>query len=243
MKRDRLQLAADGIFLSGAPVTSTAAKPGGGRPTIGINLRLWFHFSGSLIPYQFARQRYADRARAPMEKLLSSMEAVIRHLRSTYDARIVLLSMYEPGVESWEDDQSLLDGLKARFAEDDAVTCFRDDVSIADFFHVFKGLDLMIGMRLHSTLISLRCGTPAIHLAYTLKGADIYSDLGLKDWVVPVSDVLSDPASLIRPADAVLADNAVLARTAKASDTATRMNDAAMAAAITKFEGTHACAE
>lgn len=210
MNRRRLRLAADGIFLPGfqsdAPTSDAVRLNGAGRPVIGVNIRLWFHFAHSWIPFQFARDRYLARAEAPMNGLLAAMSAVIAHLRSRYDARVLLVSMYEPNSEPWEDDQPYLEQLKAGFADDSEVVLCNEDRSIDDVCRMFSRLDLMIGMRLHATLIALRVGVPAIHLAYTLKGGDIYADLGLDDWTLAIEDVIAQPASAIACVDRVMAD-------------------------------------
>ena len=92
-----LRLAADGIFLPGFPErgerlllppameTICAAD---GRPLIGLNVRLWFHFANNLIPYQFRRKRYRKRAEARMGMFLSAVAKIINKLRQRRNARI-----------------------------------------------------------------------------------------------------------------------------------------------------------
>ena len=50
-----------------------------------------------------------------MSRIVDTLAALIRHLRREHNAEIVLLSMCEPGIEPWEDDQPLLDRLKMLF--------------------------------------------------------------------------------------------------------------------------------
>jgi polysaccharide pyruvyl transferase WcaK-like protein len=245
MPADRLRLAADGIFLDGFPTREAPCPLGsrvapvaaaGGRPVVGVNVRLWFHFAGSWVPYQFARERYRARAEAPMNALLASIEGVIAHLRARHDARVVLVSMYEPGVEPWEDDLPLLERIKTRFAADDEVVLCTDDLPIEALCGLFSLFDLMIGMRLHSTLIALRAGVPAIHVAYTSKGRDIYGDLGLADWVVAVEDVLRSPRHLIALADRLLADTGRFERVRAAVEPVIAANRQALADAVRHAE-------
>jgi polysaccharide pyruvyl transferase WcaK-like protein len=215
MPKGRLRLAADGIFLpgfprrgdgAGLPPAIEAICTTGGRPLIGLNVRLWFHFASSLIPYQFRREHYLRRAEAPMEVLLSSMAEIVGELRRRHNARVVLVSMYEPGSEPWEDDAPLLEKLKARFRDDPEVVMMIEDLSILELCAMFARFDLMIGTRLHATLIALRAGVPALHIAYTLKGRDIYADLGLADWAVEIEEVMRSGQIVIEKAAAILAD-------------------------------------
>ena len=245
MPPNRLRLAADGIFLEGfptrdapgPPVSAVSALSGAeGFPIVGLNVRLWFHFASSWVPYQFARERYRERAQAPMTELLGALADVVRHLRRRHRARVVLVSMYEPEVEPWEDDAPLLESLKEHFADDDQVILCRDNLSILDLCRLFTRFDLMIGMRLHSALIALRTGVPAIHLAYTLKGRDIYDDLGLADWAFDVDEVRASPARLIRLADDILGDVQRFAKVAAIVEPLVSVNSEALVDALRTVE-------
>lgn len=245
MAPERLCLAADGIFLEGFPTRDALGdvptemrwiRETGGRPVIGLNVRRWYHFGGNWVPYQLARERYLRRAQVPMGQLLDVLECVIGDLRRRHRARIVLVSMYEPGTETWEDDTPLLESLKRRFAADDEVLMFTDDVPIEDLCRLFGHLDLMIGMRLHSTLIALRAGVPAIHIAYTLKGHDIYADLGLTDWIVDIEAARHSPDAVTRVIDRVLDDPQRFDRVEAIIGPLVAANSAALAEAIRKIE-------
>ncbi|MBV9305091.1 MAG: polysaccharide pyruvyl transferase family protein [Acidobacteriaceae bacterium] len=211
----RLRLASDGIFLPGFPERGDPFElPSGiealcaaeGRPVIGLNIRLWFHFANTVIPYRFRRGRFRKRAQARMEVFLSAITTIVTELRRRKNARIVLVSMYEPGVESWEDDAPLLQQIKDRFAEDSEVVLLTDDLPVLDLCALIARFDLMIGTRLHSTLIALRGGVPAIHLAYTLKGHDIYADLGLSDWAFGIDQATFTPQAVVATAERILSD-------------------------------------
>ena len=239
-KQEKLVLAHDGIFLSGLSAKGEddleQRPPAEAKPRIGVNLRLWFHFANSWIPYQFARDTYRARAEKPISRIVDSLAALIRHLRRVHNAEIVLLSMYEPGIEPWEDDWPLLNRLKSQFAEDDGVVLFRDDVTIESFAGTIGRLDLMIGTRLHSALIALRMGVPALHIAYTGKGRAIYDDLGLSDWLIGIDELLDSPEPLIRLTDEVLSNPDSLPRVNKLVARAVDDNKKALRAAIARME-------
>lgn len=245
MPAERVRLAADGIFLEGFPTRNTpgpvspaifALTDAGGRPVVGLNVRLWFHFNSGWVPYQFARERYRQRAEAPMQALLNALERVVGHLRQRHKVRVVLVSMYEPGIEPWEDDAPLLQSIKARFPDDDEVVACTDDMAIEDLCRLFARFDLMIGMRLHSTLIALRVGAPTIHIAYTLKGHDIYADLGLADWVIDVEDALGSPEEINMLADRLLSDGTRFDRVSAIVGPLVAANRAALVDAVRSVE-------
>lgn len=212
--RTKLIRSHDGIFLPGFdPVENPTAKvftslkkaaEDHHGPLIAINIRLWFHFTGGFLPYQFAKASFRQRAEDRMSAFVDAFVSLIGRLRQEMDARVVLVSMYEPGVEEWEDDVMWLRRLKAGFANDPAVIMCEDDLSVPEFITLMKGLDLVIGTRLHSTLTTLRQGVRTIHLSYTLKGKDIFSSLGLAEFAVDLNAFIKAPDRVFELAQAAI---------------------------------------
>lgn len=210
--RTKRVLAHDAIFLPGFE-EDLAASPShfdslfetGGRPVIGINLRQWFHFASSLLPYQLARRKYLKRSETRMGKLLRAAANLTASLRTRQRARVLLISAYQTGIRPWEDDMPWLERLKANFAEDDEVQIVPMTMSLPAYFRLMSRLDLMIGMRLHSSLIALRFGVPSINLSYTLKGGDILRHLGLPDSIADLNDFIESPQAVLERAESILA--------------------------------------
>jgi polysaccharide pyruvyl transferase WcaK-like protein len=211
-KKTRLILGQDAIFLHGFETDLDKAKVNrysndqgvSKRLVIGVNIRQWFHFASSILPYEISRDKYRERSTEKMKVLIACFCDTIQHLRQKYDARIMLISAYQPNVVQWEDDLPWLQKIKKEFALDDEVVLLDTALSLPEYFKLMSDLDLMIGMRLHSSLIALRFGVPAINVSYTLKGKDIYSHLGLSDNVLDLTEVISDSQCLIFAADRVL---------------------------------------
>ncbi|MBA4420926.1 MAG: hypothetical protein C0391_07240 [Anaerolinea sp.] len=200
----RVQLAHDAIFLPGfeQEVKSLPASDRmlvdeyigeGTRPVIGINLRQWFHFSSSLLPYQMNKSGYQQKSTQQMEKLLTSMATVIRFAREKWKARILLISAYQPDVLPWEDDLPWMEKLACQFSDDPQVVLTNKPLTMLQYYALMSRLDVMIGMRLHSSLIALRMAVPSINISYTLKGRDILEYMGLGSNVVDLTDFLADP--------------------------------------------------
>lgn len=204
------KLAHDAIFLPGL---DAEAKPDPDvdalfeteQPVIGLNIRQWYHFSSSLIPYQFARRRYYERCLAGMANLEEKVLELVRQLRTQHDARILLISAYQPGVVDWEDDLFWLKRLLNASGDPD-VMLVDWPLSLPAYFRLMSRLDVMVGMRLHSTLIALRYGVPGINLSYTLKGRDIMRHLDLEDWVVDLDDFVSGSADVLSHVASILKD-------------------------------------
>ena len=167
------------------------------RPVIGVNLRQWFHFASSLLPYQFSRKAYLERSSQKMLEVVCAMEKIVEALRRQMNARILLVSAYQPGVVPWEDDSGWLAQVKERFAGDGEVIQIDQPLSIPEYFTLISRLKMMIGMRLHSSLIALRLGVPSINLSYTLKGNDILQHLGLGQNAISLEKFLQSPEPVL----------------------------------------------
>ncbi len=229
------RLAHDAIFLPGfeddlatldGPTRSWIEQiaPRDGRPLVGCNLRQWFHFSANLMPYQFAQDRYLARALPRMRQLVQAMQELVARLRREQHARVVLISAYEPGVVPWEDDLHWLHQVKIAFAADNEVMVIDNPLSLPAYFGLMAQLDLMIGMRLHSALIALRLGVPAINISYTLKGRDIMQHLGLADYVVDLETFINTPTVTSAQAAALLEQRTAAAQVRVAVDQAIAAN-------------------
>jgi polysaccharide pyruvyl transferase WcaK-like protein len=176
-----------------------------GHPIIGVNLRQWFHFASSILPYQFSRGNYLKRSGPQMQGLIRAMTELVASLRSRQQARILLISAYQPGIHPWEDDLPWLEQVKAQFANDDEVVTVDSLLTMPAYFSLMSHLDLMIGMRLHASLVALRFGVPSINLSYTLKGGDILRHLGLPDSVADLRGFIESPQNVLERAESMLA--------------------------------------
>ena len=175
-----------------------------GRPVIGLNVRQWFHFASSLLPYQLARRQYLKRSEEGMKRLISATNELINMLREQLNARVLLISAYQPGIVPWEDDQTWLGRIQSHFIGDSEVQLTNASISLSAYFALMSRLDLMIGMRLHSTLIALRYGVPAVNISYTLKGNDILKHLGLSENVIDLHCFLEAPQLVCQRAVSIL---------------------------------------
>lgn len=232
--RAKLVRSHDGIFLPGfepvehptsqvfADLKKASEEHRG--PVIAINMRLWFHFTGGFLPYQFAKASFRERADERMSAFVEAFVRLIGRLRTEMDARVVLVSMYEPGIEEWEDDAMWLSRLKASFVNDPAVILCEDDLSVPEFNTLMKGFDLVIGTRLHSTLTALRQGVRAIHLSYTLKGKDIFDSLGLAEFAFDLNGFIEEPDQVFELARATIDKEDLPARIADITENAIAEN-------------------
>ena len=208
-------LAGDAIFFPGfeeqieAYADTTQLDPylaPEGKPLIAMNIRRWFHFSSDLIPFQLATKRYESRGLQEMDDLVGMYVDLVHKLRQQYDARILLISAYNPGVFSWEDDLPWLRRVKASFSDDQEVVLMDTDMDMMDYLLLMSKIDLAISMRLHSSLTVLRFGNPAVNISYSPKGVNVFRTLGLEDNAFEISNAMQNPTNIWLKVESILDD-------------------------------------
>lgn len=175
-------------------------------PVVGLNFRQWFHFSSSLMPYQFSKKSYYESSLEKMADLIKAMKSLVSMLRDKLNVRVILISAYQPGVVPWEDDLSWLQQIKSQFDDDHQVELLDQYLSMPAYYSLFSKMDIVVGMRLHSSLIALRMGVPSVNISYTLKGNDIMRHLGLAKYVVDLNHFIDDPALVYQQVVDILSD-------------------------------------
>jgi polysaccharide pyruvyl transferase WcaK-like protein len=173
-------------------------------PLIAINIRRWFHFSSDVIPFQLARKRYESRGLDKMQQLIEIYIDLVRKLRLDFNARILLVSAYNPGVYSWEDDMYWLQMVKSAFSTDEAVWVGDYPLDMMDYTVLMASVDLALSMRLHSSLTALRFGKPAVNISYAPKGVHAFHDLGLEGNAFDINSFMQDPSPVWSRITAIL---------------------------------------
>jgi len=176
------------------------------NPLVAINIRRWFHFSSDLIPFQLAKKRYESRGLDQMKHLLDIYADLITKLRKQFNARILLVSAYNPGIYSWEDDMKWLQLVKAFFPLDDAVCLVDQPMPMTDYMALMARVDLAVSMRLHSSLAAIRFGNPAVNISYAPKGIHAFNLLGLENCAFNINNVMQDPTPIWERIEDILKD-------------------------------------
>ena len=100
--------------------------------------------------------------------------------------------MYSPNLEPWENDLPLLLSLQNMMQYKNKVDVVTDDLSPEQLIEVFRRLDGMIGIRLHSTIIATMLGKPSLHLNYSPKGPSYFKLIKNEDFCIPLESLLDE---------------------------------------------------
>lgn len=113
----------------------------------------------------------------------------------------VLIASTCTGLESYNKDDRIVGlRIRARLAATAACHVVMDEFNDVELGNLFRHCVLVIGTRLHSAIIAMNFGTPAIALNYEHKSKGIMEQLGLGDAALPV-DSLLDGTLLARTHD------------------------------------------
>jgi len=191
------------------------------RLVVGFNIREWYHFSGKFIPNSFKSQRSESKE---MSLFLNATVQSISEIRSTYNAKVILISAYELNSVPDDDEIYLLQKIKQKFANDEQVILTDFPMSLAEYLGLIKHLDLVIGTRLHTTLTALRLHVVSINLNYTLKGRDILKDLNLDDLKIELDDFINDYRLLLSKINEIIDNKEIKQRIVENIDIAIKSN-------------------
>jgi colanic acid/amylovoran biosynthesis protein len=165
----RVQRGVDSAFALRPEQEPVRAGAGDGHPRVGITARAW-------LP-EPAQQSY-ERSLAGLTDWLQGRGAVVTlvpQVTSDYhgdDDRLVSRRVASYCTSSPDIIDTRLDhrALRALYAD----------------------LDFVVGTRFHSVIFSLTAGTPALAIEYEHKTSGIMSDLGLNEWVIPITEVTTE---------------------------------------------------
>lgn len=137
------------------------------------------------------------RELAPFDKRLGTTqqayeqafaEVVNRILDSGY--QVIALSTCT-GIDSYnKDDRMVALNLTPYISDPSRYHVVMDELNDLEMGKIFSACDLTVGTRLHSAIISMNFGTPAIAINYEHKSAGIMQQLGIADMAVDIRHLL-----------------------------------------------------
>jgi colanic acid/amylovoran biosynthesis protein len=190
----KTQISSDAVFALADPAILEQAKVSqllNQRIKIAISVRDWRRFT--TVSRQEGMQKYKE-----------AMQALTAHLVKQRDAEIVFISTCQ-GIPEYQFDDSVV----AREIFHNLPDEVKSHVQVDAGFHTPRALiarlrefDLAIGTRMHFCILSLLAGTPVFPIAYEFKTDELFSRLGLGEWVQDIETM--EPAKLLKAFDGFL---------------------------------------
>ena len=179
---DRVHVVPDVVFALAEPESlAVAAELGDDADRtcrVAVSVREWKHFRS--VTAEEGMRRYED----------TILEAVIRLVRER-GARVTFLSTCQ-GIATYHfDDSAVAARIADRLPDDvrEQVEVDREFHDPRDLLELLKGFAFTIATRMHMGILSLCAGTPVLPIAYEFKTRELFSNLGMSEWVRDIEEV------------------------------------------------------
>lgn len=159
------------------------------NPFIAIAPRRWFHQRSQWIPHEYA-VRFKLRP-IPGQKeyslMIRSLARIADELIEKTSLPIVFFPMYVLGHEG---DDMMSQKIINSMRHADRTTILRGDYPPTEFMKLMANARIMIGLRLHATILSTNAGVPSMNFSYAPKGKNYFERLGYAPYTLPIADLL-----------------------------------------------------
>jgi polysaccharide pyruvyl transferase WcaK-like protein len=182
------------------------------RPVVGIAPRRWFHYEHSFFPVRrvVSNKQLPEQAVRYRQALIDCVNYVVDQLGGS----VVLIAM-KPGDDTrpGQDDDVFARELLAQVDHPEDVLAMPKEFTVNEIKHCLKSFALLVGVRMHSTILALSVKTPCISLYYSEKGHSLFKAFKLTEYALPIEDCTSEAlVSLVQ--DAWLNQDGIKARIA-----------------------------
>lgn len=178
-----IYLAADAAFALADPSVVIAAQQakltGHNKTRVAISVRHWPHFA-------------TCSTEAGMSQYRQSIAEVVRILVQQ-GADVTFLSTCQ-GNPEYDDDSVEAERIVTLLAPEIAseVSVVHEFVRFDDLMVRLQEFDLCIGTRMHMCILSLISGTPVLPISYEFKTQELFTELGLQDWVTDIESIRAE---------------------------------------------------
>lgn len=169
-------------------ILAAAGIPDGDVPLVGVALRRWFHHQPTLIPHKYAVKYRLRRipGQETCERMTSLLAEVLDRVRAEHGARVLFLPTY--GVSHEADDRICEEvGRKMRTGSPPLVR-----IEDPRAYKALAGrLSVLLGSRMHATILAATTGTPVVGLSYNKKFEGFFRLLGRENQVITIEDFVA----------------------------------------------------
>lgn len=187
------------------------------KSSIVVSVRKWFHYEqGSWAPHMLQPSRQGDSL--SFEEYRANLLRVLQKFLELSDLDIIFLPMFN---SKGEGDLELSVELARELPANRAMVLESGNISPVDLVNLFSLTKATLSSRLHSSIISISAGTPALCFYYVDKGRLYFDQIGASEFSLPIDELLSEEKS------GCVADNLVrLTRSPDCQSSAIRQNQA-----------------
>jgi colanic acid/amylovoran biosynthesis protein len=154
---------------------------------VGISVRRWSFFKGG-------------DGDAGMKRYSAAVARAAEWLVRTLGCEITFISTCQGIPEYHYRDSEVADEIFAQIADASLRSRMRVDSSFhnpVELQAILSQFDLVIATRMHMAILSLCVGVPVFPIAYEFKTTELFTRLGMGQWVMPIEDAADDKLSVM----------------------------------------------
>jgi polysaccharide pyruvyl transferase WcaK-like protein len=156
-----------------------------GTPLIGVALRRWFHHKATVIPHKYAVKYHLRKipGKEKCDKMTALFAQVLDNIVRQYNAFTIFLPTYNV---SHEADYEICEQVMAKMKlSRTRLLKIGDPIQ---YRAVAKYLKVMLGSRMHPTILAASAGTNIVGIAYNQKFSGFFELLGIPEKVISIED-------------------------------------------------------
>jgi polysaccharide pyruvyl transferase WcaK-like protein len=192
----------------GLKIFSCEGIPESRGPRIAIAPRRWFHYRHFFLPMRLRSRLFALEGQKEHASLVGSLARTADHLVSEHKAQVVFVPMRSSRgrIDPGQDDDQVSSEIINRMKAGEKVFLLKGDYSPKELKAFLGHMDLTIGMRMHSLILSAMMGTPIVGIALSPKFKPFFEMIGQSRYLLKPEDVTYD--SLREKIDSALSERA-----------------------------------
>lgn len=155
-------------------------EPVPGEILIGVAVRRFFPGRRGILPSAWTAGRSPEGP--DFELFKERLASAINRFAEGKKVRVLFFPLYQ---SAWQDDAKHARDVSARLTAPSHVLGLR---CTSRMVKTLEGLcDLFVGVPMHSTIMAMGMGVPTLGLAYADKTQDLFAELGMAHWSLPVA--------------------------------------------------------
>jgi polysaccharide pyruvyl transferase WcaK-like protein len=159
---------------------------------VGVALRRWFHHKTTFIPHKYAAKYHLRKIKGikKYNKMTTLLAQVLDNIIRQHNSFIVFLPTYNvPHEADYLTCKRVIQ--KMRYPRT-ALLIINDPIHYKE---IAKYLKVMLGARMHPTIISASVGTDVVGLSYNQKFQGFFELLGIPEKVISIEDFVENEQS------------------------------------------------
>jgi polysaccharide pyruvyl transferase CsaB len=155
------------------------------KPYMIFSLRKWFDYRSSVLPVKFQR-RFSKGESDRFLLLLKVFTQICDWITGQHGMNIYFIPMY---IENEQNDNVVASQIRNGMLNKERAYIIDQQLSPKELLDLIKDAEILVGMRMHSTILGACASVPIVGLYYQQKGRTFFEALGLDDLMIDIEQV------------------------------------------------------